>query len=82
VPTCTLPPATIAVTRAVGGTLASIDESIYFISPDNSSDFTIEPTGCQYVYHLPASSLGVGTYRADISINGIMVGHAVFGLKR
>jgi len=27
------------------------------------------------------SSLGVGTYRVDISINGFAVGHAVFALQ-
>ena len=30
---------------------------------------------------IATSSLGVGTYRVDISINGIMVGPAVFALK-
>ena len=70
-PTCTLPPATIAIARATSEKLASVDES--------NSDFGI--TGCQCHYNLAASSLGVGTYRVDISINGIMVGHAVFALK-
>jgi len=41
----------------------------------------IDPTACQYIYNLSASSLGVGTYRVDISINGIIVGHGVFALK-
>ena len=75
---CVLP-ATIAVTRTAGGTLGSIDESTYSMSADSGSNFRID--GCQYVYNLAASSLGVGTYQVDISINGIMVGHAVFALK-
>jgi probable HAF family extracellular repeat protein len=80
-PTCTLPPATIAVTRAARGTLATMDESTYSTKADDGSNFKIDPTACQYVYNLSASALGVGTYRVDISINGIMVGHAVFALK-
>jgi probable HAF family extracellular repeat protein len=79
VPTCGLLPATIAITRTAGGTLGAIDESTYVANADSGSDFRIN--GCQYIYNLAASSLGVGTYRVDISINGIMVGHAVFALK-
>jgi probable HAF family extracellular repeat protein len=79
-PSCTLT-ATIGITRAGGGTLAAVDESVYSTQSDNGSNFRIDSTACQYIYNLAASSLGVGTYRADISINGIMVGHAVFALK-
>jgi len=75
---CTLP-ATIAITRTAGGTLGSIDESIYSMSADNGSNFRID--SCRYVYNLAASALGVGTYRVDISMNGIMVGHTAFALK-
>lgn len=81
VPTCPLQPATIAVTRTAGGAIGSIDESTYLIAADSGSDFRIDPTACQYVYNLAASSLGVGTYRVDISIQGIIVGHAVFSLN-
>jgi probable HAF family extracellular repeat protein len=69
VPTCTLPRATIAVTRTAGGTLGPV------------ANGTFSRTGCQYHYNLAASALGIGTYQLDISINGIMVGHAVFALK-
>jgi hypothetical protein len=79
-PSCTLP-ATIGIVKAGNGTLAAVDESTYSMSADNGSNFRIDPTACQYVYNLAASALGVGTYRVDISINGIMVGHAVFALK-
>ena len=75
---CTLP-ATIAVTRAAHGTLTPVPESTYSKAEDNGSNFRI--TGCRYHYNLAARSLGVGTYRVDISIKGIMVGHAVFALK-
>lgn len=43
------------------------------------SDSRIEP--CQYIYNLETSSLGPGTYRVDVSIKGIFVGHAVFALR-
>ena len=81
VPTCDLPPATIAVKRTTRRTVGSIDESTYLMAADNGSNFRIDPTACQYVYNLAASSLGAGTYRVDISILGIMVGHAVFALN-
>lgn len=32
--------------------------------------------GCQYIYNLNTSALGVGTYRVDIIINGQIVGSA------
>lgn len=41
VPSCTLLPATIAVTRTAGGTLASVDESTYLTSADSGSNFRI-----------------------------------------
>lgn len=80
-PTCSLLPATIATTRTTNGTFASVDESTYSTQANDGSNFRIDSAACQYVYNLSASSLGVGTYRADISINGIMLVHAVFALK-
>ena len=77
--TCALPPATIAVTRTSGGTTGAIDESVYSGSADTGSNFRISI--CQYIYNLSASALGVGTYRADIKINGTVVGSAIFQLK-
>jgi hypothetical protein len=79
VPTCSLPPATIAVTRTAGGTIGPIDESLYGGAADTGSNFRID--SCQYVYNLSASALGVGTYRVDILINGQVVGSATFGLR-
>jgi sugar lactone lactonase YvrE len=79
VATCTLPPATIAVTRTAGGTIGAIDESIYTGSADTGSNFRID--NCQYVYNLSSGALGVGTYRVDIMINGQVVGSATFQLK-
>src|SRR5262249_31805651 len=81
VPMCTLPPATIAVTRTAGGTLGTVDESVYLDNADSGTNFRIDPADCQYIYNLGARSLGAGTYRVDISINGIVVGSAVFTLQ-
>ena len=80
VATCALPAATIAVTRTSGGTTGAIDESVYVMAADNGSNFKI--ASCQYVYNLSASALGVGTYRADIKINGTVIGNAIFQLKQ
>ena len=77
--TCTLPPATIAVTRTLGGTLGPISESTYTMAADNGSNFRI--SGCQYIYNLAAAAMGPGTYRVDISIAGLVVGSATFALK-
>jgi hypothetical protein len=81
VPTCTMPPATIALTRTAGGTLGSVDDSVYANPSDTGSNFRIDRSTCQYVYNLATRSLGVGTYRVDISINGYVVGHAVFTIQ-
>ena len=78
-PTCDLPPATIVVTRTAGGTIGEVNESLYSGPADSGSNFRID--GCQYVYNLNASALGVGTYRVDIKINNSVVGSAVFQLK-
>ena len=67
--TCTLPPATIAIVRVTDGRLTTARNAKLSIA------------GCRYAYDLKANRLGVGDYRADISIDGIMVGHAVFALK-
>ena len=77
--TCTLPTATIAVTRTAGGTIGAIDESVYSGAADTGSNFRI--SSCQYVYNLNSGALGVGTYRVDIEIGGMVVGSATFGLR-
>jgi N-acetylneuraminic acid mutarotase len=79
VTTCELPPATIVVTRTAGGTLGSVNESVYSGSSDSGSNFRID--SCQYIYNLNSNALGVGTYRIDILINAQVVGNAVFQLK-
>lgn len=81
VATCTLPAATIAVTRTAGGTLGSVDENSYSMAADNGLNFRIDQTACQYVYNVVAAALGVGTYEVDIKINEAVVGSAVFALR-
>ena len=46
---------------------------------DTGSNFRTD--SCQYVYNLSASALGIGTYRVEIKIGGIVVGSTSFGLK-
>jgi probable HAF family extracellular repeat protein len=79
--TCALPSATISVTRTAGGTLGPIGEGSYVSPADNGSNFRIDATDCQHIYNLAAKSLGVGTYRVDITVNGVVVGSAVFELQ-
>jgi len=78
-PTCNLPPATIAVTRTAGGTIGSIDETVYTMAADNGSNFRV--SGCQYIYNLAAAAMGPGTYEVDIIIASSKVGFATFKLK-
>ncbi len=70
-PTCTLPAATISVTRTVGGTPGLVDVAKFRVSD------------CQYIYNLPVNkaNLGAAVYSVDIKINGSVVGNAVFALK-
>ena len=79
VPACELPPATIALYRTGTGDNQQIEESVYNGPADTGSNFRI--SGCQYIYNLSASGLGVGTYRVDIIINGQIVGSASFALR-
>ena len=85
--TCTLPPATIAITNAAGrafvsqanNTVNSGINNTFVPLVDKGPNFRI--SSCQYVYNLGVFSYRPGTYRVDISIKSIFVGHAVFTLK-
>ncbi len=78
--TCDLPPAVISLARTADGTTEPVNEDLYSMPADDGSNFRVDLSACQYVYNL-SSSIGVGVYRADISINGTVVGNAVFALK-
>jgi hypothetical protein len=80
-PTCTLPAATIALTRTSGGTIGAVDESVYTNSADTGVYFRIDSTNCQYIYNIASKALGAGTYRIDILINNAVVGTGMFGLQ-
>ena len=67
--TCALPPATIAIVRVADGRLTT------------ARNAKLSITGCRYAYDLKPNRVGVGMYRADVSINGIMVGHAAFAVE-
>ena len=81
VPTCTLPPATIGVTRIDGKKIGPVSQRVYSIPSDKGSNFRIDRSTCQYVYQLGALSMGPGKYRVDLSIHGAIVGRAVFTLR-
>jgi probable HAF family extracellular repeat protein len=81
-PTCTLPPAKVAITRVSAQTLALVSEvGISEGGVSSAAASGVVPILCQYVDQAQPAKLGVGTYRVDLSINGIMVGHAVFTLR-
>lgn len=79
--TCNLPPATISVDRTAGGTVGTVDESVFEMSADSGSTFRIDSMACQYVYNLDSASLGPGTYVVQINVNGSAVGSGTFGLQ-
>jgi YVTN family beta-propeller protein len=79
VPTCALPPATIALTRTGGPSPGPVDEAVYMMAADVGSNFRI--TDCQYLYNLAAKALGPGSYVVTIKFNGITTGSARFDLK-
>jgi hypothetical protein len=78
-PTCDLPSATISLFRTSGGTPGVVNEGDYEMPSDDGSNFRV--SGCQYIYNLGTSHLGAGTYQVKISIGGVVVGTATFGLK-
>jgi len=80
-PTCSLPPATIVVSRVGQSSPTVVNEDTYSQPFDTGSKFRIDSKACQYVYNLDARSLGAGAYRVDITIYGTVVGSARFSLK-
>ena len=77
--TCSLPAATLVLTRTDGAAPGVINETVYTGSADTGSNF--RNNGCHYVYNLSSSSLTPGKYRVDIKIGAEVVGSARFGLK-
>jgi len=79
-PTCTLPAATIEVSRTASGTTGSVNESLYRLAADTGANFRV--VKCRYIYNLSSTNLGVGTYKAEIKIAGQAVGSCTFQLKK
>ena len=79
VATCNLPSATLALTRLTVGAVGTVSEGLYMMAADSGSNFRV--SGCQYIYNLAASALGVGQYKAQILIGTEVVGIAYFELK-
>lgn len=78
-PTCKLPPATLRLTRTGGTSPGTVDESVYSGPADSGSEFGI--ADCEYHYNVRSSSLGPGSYLAEILLDGVVVGDAGFELK-
>lgn len=76
-PTCTLPPATIQITKTSGSPTGTVNEATTIQPADNNSQFRI--AGCAYLYNLDSSSLpGAGTYKVEAVINGSPASGAAF----
>ena len=68
--TCSLPPATIALTRTAGATTGVVDESVYSGPADTGSNFRID--SCQYVYNLSSGSTPGASYDFQPFRNGLI----------
>jgi hypothetical protein len=77
-PNCTLPPATIAVTKLSGSNPGSINESVYSTPSSTGVNFSIDLTECKYQYNLSVKDSGSGTYQVDILVDNNVVGSANF----
>lgn len=79
-PTCTLLPATIAISKTAPTGLLAVNNTVYAKKSNTGINFRMDSSACQYVYNVSSSALGPGTYRVDIIVEGIMIGHAVFAI--
>ena len=78
-PTSDTTPATIALTRTTGADAGPVNESAYLMAADSGSSYRV--SDCQYIYNLNVKTLGPGTYRVEIQIDGATVGSAMFDLR-
>ncbi len=80
-PTCTLPPATIQVTKTAGAGSGPVNEPLSVQPADD--DHLFRRVDCRYLYNLATSSLsGPGTYRVEAVIGGTPVPDpAIFQLR-
>lgn len=69
VPTCTLPSATIQITKISGAPTGNVNEPVSVQPFDNNKNFRV--VDCKYMYNLSTSSLpGAGRYRVEAIIGG------------
>jgi len=80
-PTCTLPPASIQITKTSGSPTGPVNEPLTIQPSDNNSQFRV--VGCSYMYNLDTSSLsGSGRYKVEVVIGGDpALGAAFFDLR-
>lgn len=78
-PTCSLPPATIVLTRTSGADPGPVNEGTFLLAADSGSSFRI--ADCTYVYNVSAKALPPGDYTVEIRIDGQTVGSAAFELR-
>jgi len=80
-PTCSLPEATIAVARLDGASIGPISETTYELPADAGREFRVDASSCQYAYNLGIATFTPGSYWVSISIAGVVVGSASFGIR-
>jgi len=79
-PTCTLPSATLLVTKTGGNPTGVVNEATMVQNFDTGNAFRVVDCKYQYVLSIP-SLQGAGTYKVEIQIGGTTVGQASFDLK-
>ncbi|HYT68979.1 MAG TPA: choice-of-anchor Q domain-containing protein, partial [Vicinamibacterales bacterium] len=80
-PTCQLPPAAISLVQTAGPATGPLDDGAYLMPADVGASFRIDVGSCQYVYNLGTDALSTGTYAVSISIDGLVIGTATFGIR-
>jgi len=81
VQTCTLPDASVQISKTSGTATGDVNEPVSIQPADNNALFRV--VDCKYIYNLATSSLsGAGRYRVDVVIGGTpALGPAFFDLK-
>ncbi|HZC53772.1 MAG TPA: hypothetical protein VE441_14915, partial [Mycobacterium sp.] len=72
---------TITVSRTSGSNPGSVDEVSSVSAADTGTTMRYDPSTGQYVYNLSLSAFGVGSYTVTITVNGIAVATATFGVS-
>jgi len=78
VPSCQLPQANLQLVRLAGKASGPVEEDLFIGPADSGAWFRV--VNCQYHYNMTSKSLGVGSYRASILVDGSAIGTATFAL--